>query len=150
MQDFFPMAIEFVQKHTLLTVAWFAIFFMVIYTFFKGATEKFKVIDSSEVVRLMNNEENPAVVMDLRTLDEFQRGHIIGSINVLPSEIKTQNIGKIEQHKEKTVVLVDLNGTNAPASAALLTKQGFKHVFVLKEGIAAWMGANLPLVRKHK
>lgn len=150
MQDFIPTAIEFAQKHTLLTVAWLAIFIMVIYSFVKNAREKFKVISSSEVIHLMNNEENPAVVMDLRTLDEYQRGHIIGSINVLPSEIKAQNIGKIEQHKEKVVVLVDLNGTTAPASAALLTKQGFKQVFVLKEGIAAWMGANLPLVKKHK
>ena len=144
MQEF----IEFAQRHTLLTVSWFAIFAMVIYTFFKSATEKFKTIQHPEAIRLINNED--AVVIDLRTLDEFQRGHIIDSINLLPSDIKNANLGKIEQHKEKPLILVDLNGVNAPASAALLTKQGFSKVYVLKEGISAWMGANLPIVKKHK
>lgn len=148
MQEFIPMATEFAQKHTLLTVSWFAIFIMVIYTFYKSATSKFKVITHSEVVRLMNAEE--AVVVDLRTLDEFQRGHIIGSVNLLPTEIKNNNVGKIEQHKEKPVVLVDLNGVTASTSADLLAKQGFSKVFVLKEGLSAWMGANLPLVKKQK
>lgn len=148
MQEFMPDAIEFAQKHTLLTVSWFAVLAMVIYSFFKSATEKFKVIQHPEAIRLMNNEE--AVVLDLRTLDEYQRGHIIDSINVLPSDIKNANLGKIEQHKEKPLILVDLNGVNAPASAALLTKQGFAKVYVLKEGISAWMGANLPVVKKHK
>ena len=144
MQEF----IEFAQRHTLLTVSWFAIFAMVIYTFFKSATEKFKTIQHPEAIRLINNED--AKVIDLRTLDEFQRGHIIDSINLLPSDSKNANLGKIEQHKEKPLILVDLNGVNAPASAALLTKQGFSKVYVLKEGISAWMGANLPIVKKHK
>ncbi|MCQ9121409.1 rhodanese-like domain-containing protein [Rodentibacter pneumotropicus] len=148
MQEFLPDAIQFAQKHTLLTVSWFAILAMVIYTFFKSATEKFKVIPHPEVIRLINNED--AVVIDLRTLDEFQRGHIINSINLLPSDIKNANLGKIEQHKEKPLVLVDVNGVSAPASAALLVKQGFARVYILKEGISAWMGANLPIVKKHK
>lgn len=148
MQEFLPDAISFVQKHTLLSVAWIAIFVMTIYTFFKAATEKFKTIQYPEAIRLINNEN--AVVIDLRTLDEFQRGHIIESINLLPSDIKNANLGKIEQHKEKPLILVDANGVSAPASAALLTKQGFAQVYVLKEGIAAWMGANLPIVKKHK
>ena len=121
---------------------------MVIYTFYKGATSKFKVITHNEVIRLINADE--AIVVDLRSIEEFQRGHIIDSINLLPSEIKNQNIGKIEQHKEKAIVLVDINGVSAPASATLLAKQGFNRVFVLKEGISAWAAANLPLVKKHK
>lgn len=148
MQEFIPMATEFAQKHTLLAVSWFAIFVMVIYTFYKGAMSKFKVITHNEVIRLINADE--AIVVDLRSIEEFQRGHIIDSINLLPSEIKNQNIGKIEQHKEKAIVLVDINGVSAPASATLLAKQGFNRVFVLKEGISAWAAANLPLVKKHK
>ena len=54
--------------------------------FFKSATQKYRVITNPEAVRLMNDEE--AVVIDLRPIDEFQRGHIIGSVNLLPTEIK--------------------------------------------------------------
>ena len=103
---------------------------------------------STEAVRLMNYEE--AVVIDLRPIDEFQRGHIIGSVNLLPTEIKNQNVGKIEHHKEKPLIIVDVNGVSSATSAELLTKQGFEKVYVLKDGLAAWAGANLPLVKKHK
>ena len=138
MQEFIPQAIEFAQKHTFLTIAWFAVLFMTLFTFFKSATQKYRVITNPEAVRLMNDEE--AVVIDLRPIDEFQRGHIIGSVNLLPTEIKNQNVGKI----------VDVNGVSSATSAELLTKQGFEKVYVLKDGLAAWAGANLPLVKKHK
>ena len=108
MQEFMPQAIEFAQKHTFLTIAWFAVLFMTLFTFFKSATQKYRVITNPEAVRLMNDEE--AVVIDLRPIDEFQCGYIIGSVNLLPTEIKNQNVGKIEHHKEKPLIIVDVNG----------------------------------------
>ena len=146
MQEFMPSAIEFAQKHTLLTIAWIAIFCMVVYSFIQAASRKFRIISQAEMVCLINNDE--AAVIDLRSLDEFQRGHIVNSINVLPTEIKSRNLGKIEHHKETPVVLVDVNGISAATSAASLVKQGFTKVYVLKDGISGWAGANFPLVKK--
>ena len=148
MQEFMPEAIEFAQKHTLLTVAWIAVFVMTILSLVKGATQKYKTISNAEAITLMNDKE--ALVVDLRSLDEFQRGHIIGSINLNPVDIKSQNVGKIEHHKEKPLIVVDVNGTLSNNSAESLAKQGFTQVYVLKDGLAAWAGANLPLVKKHK
>ena len=65
-------------------------------------------------------------------------------------KLKNQNVGKIEHHKEKPLIIVDVNGVSSATSAELLTKQGFEKVYVLKDGLAAWAGANLPLVKKHK
>ena len=121
---------------------------MTLFTFFKSATQKYRVITNPEAVRLMNDEE--AVVIDLRPIDEFRRGHIINSVNLLPTEIKNQNVGKIEHYKGNPVIIVDINGVSSSTSAALLTKQGFEKVYVLKDGLTAWSGANLPLVKKHK
>ncbi|MCW9711057.1 rhodanese-like domain-containing protein [Avibacterium sp. 21-586] len=148
MQEFIPMATEFVKHHTLMVIAWIAVFVMVIYTYFKAITSKVKTIDNSQLVSLINNQD--AVVIDVRTLDEFDRGHIIHSVHLLPSEIKNQNIGKIEHHKETPLVLVCATGMTAGASADLLVKQGFNNVYILKEGIAGWRSANLPLVKKDK
>ena len=148
MQEFMPQAIEFAKTHTFLVLAWVAVFFTTIYIFIKTATSKSKAISNAEAIALINNKD--AVVMDLRSINEFERGHIVNSINVLPSEIKNHNLGKIEQHKEKPVILVDLNGINAAASAEILAKQGFVEVYSLKEGVSGWSAENLPLVRKHK
>ncbi|MFY1007009.1 rhodanese-like domain-containing protein, partial [Pasteurella multocida] len=84
MQEFIPMAKAFAQNHTLMVLAWVMVFFMVIYTFVKDFTSKVKVVTNAEAVSLMNNED--AVVVDLRSIDEFERGHIINSLNILPAE----------------------------------------------------------------
>ena len=67
MQEFMPSAIEFAQKHTLLTIAWIAIFCMVVYSFIQAASRKFRIISQAEMVCLINNDE--AAVIDLRSLD---------------------------------------------------------------------------------
>ena len=86
-------------------------------------------------------------VLDLRQRDDFRKGHIAGSINLLPSEIKANNVGELEKHKDKPVIVVDGSGMQCQEPANALTKAGFAQVFVLKEGVAGWAGENLPLVR---
>ncbi|HHH4895526.1 TPA: rhodanese-like domain-containing protein, partial [Escherichia coli] len=98
-----------------------------------------------EATRLINKED--AVVVDLRQRDDFRKGHIAGSINLLPSEIKANNVGELEKHKDKPVIVVDGSGLQCQEPANALTKAGFAQVFVLKEGVAGWAGENLPLVR---
>ncbi len=51
------------------------------------------------------NKQN-AVIIDLRSIEEFLRGHIAGSQNVLPSDIKQHNLSKLEQYKEQPVIVV--------------------------------------------
>ena len=143
--EFMPMAIEFAKNHTLMVTAWVAVFVMVIYTFIKGATSKVKVVTNPEMTMLINKEN--AIVVDLRSADEFKRGHIIGSVQLTPSDIKKKNVGRIEHHKETPIVVVDANGLGANAIGEELFKQGFSRVYALKEGIAGWRGANLPLVK---
>lgn len=143
--DFTVMALQFAKNHTILVVAWIAIFIMVIYQSFKALTSKVKAVDNAQLTQLIN--EDDAAVIDLRTLDEFKRGHIINSLQVLPAEIKAQNIGKIAQHKERPVIIVDANGIVSNNAANELIKQGFARVYVLKEGIAGWINASLPLVK---
>lgn len=140
-----PMATAFAKNHTLMVVCWVALFFGTIYVFFKEVTSKIKIISHAEAVSLMNNEN--AVVIDLRSIDEFKRGHIINSQQFVPSDIKNHNIGKLEQHKDVPVILVCASGFTASTSAEILAKQGFSHVYALKEGIAGWNAANLPLVK---
>ena len=43
MEEFMPMATAFAKNHTLIVVAWVAVFIMVIFSFIKAATSKTKV-----------------------------------------------------------------------------------------------------------
>ena len=75
MEEFMPMATAFAKNHTLIVVAWVAVFIMVIFSFIKAATSKTKVIDNAEAIALINNQN--AVVIDLRSIDEFTNGQAI-------------------------------------------------------------------------
>lgn len=150
-QEFLPLATEFAKNHTLMVFGWIGLFVGTIYFFYEDFTRKYQIVDNQEAVRLMNAED--AIIVDLRSLDEFNRGHIVNSLILSPLDIKNQNLGKLDNHKEDALLLVDAMGVTgmvATPAAKQLVKYGFKKVALLEEGIAGWNGANLPLVHKHK
>lgn len=111
MQEYLPMAIGICQKSYFDGNSVIAIFIMVVYTFFKSLIIKSKTIDNTELVRIINSQD--ATVIDIRTVDEFERGHIINSIHLLPTEIK-KIITLVKSNITKnSVVLVCATGMNA-------------------------------------
>ena len=124
---------QFIGRHPVLSIAWIALLGAVLFTTFKGLMSKVKVITRGEATRLINKD--------------FRKGHIAGAINLLPSDIKANNVGELEKHKSQPIIVVDGSGMQAQEPANALNKAGFEKVFVLKEGIAGWSGENLPLVR---
>ncbi len=136
---------QFVSRHPILCIAWVVLLGAVLFTTFKGLTSKVKVIARGEATRLINKEE--AVVVDLRQRDDFRKGHIAGAVNLLPAEIKANNVGELDKHKSKPIIVVDGSGMQAQEPASALVNAGFTQVYVLKDGVAGWSGENLPLVR---
>ena len=136
---------QFVGRHPVLSIAWIGLLAAVIFTSLKGLTSKVKVITRGEATRLINKED--AVVVDLRQRDDFRKGHIASAVNLLPADIKANNLGELEKHKDKPIIVVDGSGMQAQDPASALNKAGFERVFVLKDGVAGWSGENLPLVR---
>ncbi|MBI0151374.1 rhodanese-like domain-containing protein, partial [Bifidobacterium sp. M0353] len=84
----------------------------------------------------------------IRSADSFKKGHITESHNILPVDIKNASAKTIEKFKENIIIVIDENGLTSAGIGEVLVKQGFLHVFTLKDGIAGWNGENLPLVRK--
>lgn len=145
---FLQQAQQFATNHTIMVVAWVAIFVAVLVSLYKGATSKTKIVDNAGLTALINNEEG--VVLDIRSDDDFRNGHIIDSQHLFPTDVKTGKIQSIEKFKDRPIIVVDNNGLTAQGVAESLVKQGFTKAYALKEGILGWRGANLPLVKKHK
>lgn len=135
----------FVSRNTILSLAWVALLIAVIVMTFKSRFSKVKEISRGQAILLINKEE--AVVVDIRTRDDFRRGHIANAINLTASEIKSGSFGELEKHKAQPVIVVCANGTSSRAPAENLSKAGFESVYTLKDGITGWSGENLPLAR---
>ncbi|AHK19302.1 rhodanese-like domain-containing protein [Yersinia similis] len=136
---------QFISQNLVLSLAWVLLFGAVIFTSFKSSFSKVKEVTRGEATRLINKED--AVVVDIRTREDYRKGHIASSINLIPSDIKNGNLGELEKHKTQPIIVVCAMGTTSRASADILSKAGFERVFTLKEGISGWSGENLPLAR---
>ena len=139
--------IDFLGRNPMLSAAWFGLFVAIIYTSIRSLLSPVKVIGNRETTLLINRESG--VVVDVRTPDEFSKGHIVDAVNIPAPQITANNISQIEKHKDAPTIVVCESGMRAPAAASALSKAGFTRVFVLRGGLASWRGENLPVTKKH-
>ena len=67
------------------------------------------------------------VVIDVRTPQEFQGGHVEGALN-LPHDTIGQNIGSAKLNKDDHVILYCRSGHRAGLAQSTLTGLGFSNV----------------------
>ncbi|MDE2407001.1 MAG: rhodanese-like domain-containing protein [Xanthomonadaceae bacterium] len=101
-------------------------------------------IGPAQLTALVNRDN--ALVVDLRAIADFEKGHIAGSKNVQLSQFDPENKA-LAPAKALPVVLVCNVGQTAQGAAKRLRKAGFAQVSVLEGGIRAWQSADLPLVK---
>ncbi|MCW4456102.1 rhodanese-like domain-containing protein [Flavobacterium sp. MXW15] len=104
----------------------------------------YKSLKPAELTRLINSGD--AIVIDLSAAAEFEKGHIAGSRNVLPSQLNPGH-KLLASARQSPVVLVCRSGNASNTAAKSLKKAGFEQVHVLEGGIPAWQAAELPLVK---
>ena len=139
--------IDFIGRNPMLSAAWLGLFVAILYTSIRSLLSPIKVISNREATLLINRENG--VVLDVRTIDEFAKGHIVDAVNIPVSQITANNLSQIEKHKAVPTIVVCESGMRAPAAASVLSKAGFTRVFVLRGGLASWRGENLPVTKKH-
>ncbi|MEL6114634.1 rhodanese-like domain-containing protein [Photobacterium sp. SP02] len=140
--------IEFVTSNPILSLVWVGLVLALIASMVKQKTAGYAVVTPNQATVLVNREDG--VFVDIRSKDEFQRGHIAGALHILPSEIKAENFGLLEKYKSAPIIVVCKTGQTAQESASLLHKAGYAKVSLLKDGLISWNEANLPLVQGKK
>lgn len=136
---------HFVSAHPILSVAWIALFFMLIMTTVKGRFSKIKSISTGEATGLINKEN--AIIVDTRSREDYRKGHIANALNVIAADLKNGNLTELEKYQTTPLIITCANGLTAQASGEYLIKAGFERVYALKDGIAGWSANNLPLTR---
>ena len=95
----------------------------------------------------INRED--AVVVDVRTSDEFERGHLPNATHIPLSELEGR-AGEIRKMGDHPVILCCATGARSSGATKTLQKAGIASVFNLAGGIQAWEQAGQPLSRKKK
>ncbi|MDX2190054.1 MAG: rhodanese-like domain-containing protein [Bacteroidota bacterium] len=68
-----------------------------------------------------------AIIMDVRTKEEFAGGHIKGSINIPLHELNS-HLNQFKD-KEKTIITCCASGGRSGSAKGLLESKGYKHVY---------------------
>jgi rhodanese-related sulfurtransferase len=88
-----------------------------------------------------------AVVLDVRTPQEFSKGHIPGAVNL---DFNSPDFSKkaAELDKEKTYLVHCAVGGRSAKACSLMSKLQFKQVIHLPSGFSGWEKAGKPIEKK--
>jgi len=135
---------EFISAHPILSLGFVAITFALIANELSRFTRGYRALTPALLTQLINREN--ALVVDVSPLNDFEKGHIVGSRNVVMSQFDPEN-KTLAKAQELPIALVCRNGMVSAQAAKRLVKAGFKRVHWLDGGIGAWQAADLPLAR---
>lgn len=134
----------FAGRHPILSLALAGITLALIYNELAGRLSGYRRLGPAQLTALINRDD--ALVVDLRPVADFEKGHIAGAKSVQMSQFDPEN-KQLAPAKALPVVLVCKAGESADGAAKRLRKAGFSNVNVLEGGIQGWQGADLPLVK---
>lgn len=138
--------LEFAANHMLLVTALMFSLMLLIFTELRRKAQGVTNVEPQDAVKLINSD---AIVLDLRSIESFARGHIVNARNVSSDEL-TDNQAKYGLNSSRPVLAVCDAGVTSSRAVDALRKSGLDNVYGLKGGIAAWTQAKLPLVTSKK
>jgi len=137
--------IEFVKENPLYFIGLIAVLFFIIKMETARFTRKFKMVNTNQAVKLMNQDET--IIVDVREDKEIKDGIIQGAQHITLAQLNDR-IGHLGTNKQVPILVYCRTGTRSSSACNTITKAGFENVSTLTGGILAWEAANLPTVKR--
>jgi phage shock protein E len=81
------------------------------------------------------------ILLDVRTPEEFNEGHIAGAVNIPVQEL-TQRLSEVPDDKE--IIVYCRSGNRSATASNILLENGFSAIYDMG-GIIAWQQAGFPI-----
>ena len=88
--------------------------------------------------------ERDAVVLDVRTPDEFNKGHVPGAVNINLND-PTFDKKTSQLDKSKTYLVHCARGVRSARASSKLSAMGFEHLYDFAGGFDGWKKAGKPV-----
>lgn len=99
-----------------------------------GNADGYETTDIDNVQQL---QDDGMIVLDIREVEEFAEGHIIGAVNLPLSELKDGNFAGLDN--DDSYVVICRSGNRSIEASDILFKEGFDVVNV-SAGMSSWTG----------
>ncbi|HZZ94818.1 MAG TPA: rhodanese-like domain-containing protein [Usitatibacter sp.] len=133
---------DFVVQHLGLVAVFVASGLMLVWPELSRLVGGADEIGTLDATRLMN--QGSTLVLDVGEDKDFAAGHLPRARNI-PVRDLAGRLEEIARYREKAVIVSARSNTQAAAAVRALKRAGFKSVYQLKGGLAAWQQASLPV-----
>ena len=105
-----------------------------------------ELIDASVLKKRIENTDNNLILLDVRTVKEYQSGHIKNSINI-PHDQLILNVNVLDQYRNQPIVVFCRSGRRAQLVIDTLIENKFDQIVDLEGDILAWKTSGFPVVQ---
>jgi rhodanese-related sulfurtransferase len=89
------------------------------------------------------NEKTDLVILDVRTVKEYESGHLEGAINI-PVEELSQRLSELNPRDE--ILVYCRTGNRSTTAVKILNSNGFEKLYHMDGGITAWKNEGFPVI----
>jgi rhodanese-related sulfurtransferase len=112
----------------------------------EDAPAKTAKIDQAALLKRIDNKDSSMVILDVRTPEEYAKGHVPGAINIPYTHLPAR-ISEIADAADKDIVLYCATGVRAERGAERLRENGFSRLLHLDGDMKVWEEKQRPLVK---
>ncbi|MBE6066501.1 MAG: rhodanese-like domain-containing protein [Clostridium lundense] len=98
--------------------------------------ENVKNLSPEETYKFVN-ESKDVIILDVRTKEEFNSGHIPNAKS-FPIHEMPSRINELEEFKSRPILVYCASGGRSPMAIKHLLKNNFTNIYHLNKGISAW------------
>jgi rhodanese-related sulfurtransferase len=95
-----------------------------------------KNVSAEEAYKLINDNKE-IVILDVRTKEEYDDGHIPGA-KLVPLQTLPMKLDDLEEYKDKAVLVYCASGGRSPRAINFLANNDFSNLYHLHRGISSW------------
>jgi rhodanese-related sulfurtransferase len=97
---------------------------------------RFKNVSSEEAYKLINQDKE-FIILDVRTKDEYDNGHIPGA-KLIPVQVLPMKLNELSEYKDKPILVYCASGGRSPRAVETLADNDFQNIYHLSRGISSW------------
>ncbi|MCB2289878.1 rhodanese-like domain-containing protein [Clostridium sp. CS001] len=97
---------------------------------------RFKNVNSEEAYNLIN-EDKRFIILDVRTKEEYDDGHIPGA-KLVPVQILPMKLDELSEFKDKPILVYCASGGRSPRAVDALVNDDFQNIYHLSRGLSSW------------
>ncbi|MBN2878858.1 MAG: rhodanese-like domain-containing protein [Clostridia bacterium] len=94
--------------------------------------------ENSEPEEFSRMMREPHILIDVRTVEEYEEEHILNAINIPLDELADFIETLREQCRDKAVLVYCATGARSAAACDMLYRSGYIYLYNLLGGIKAW------------